>query len=68
MKTVPSPCVTGCEWDSEKNCTKCLRTNIEIKKWKSCSNNEKLDIWERILKAGYKYSDRFNFGVFPHRE
>jgi len=41
---VPSPCINVCALDDAGFCKGCFRTVAEIKRWKTVSDNERLDI------------------------
>jgi predicted Fe-S protein YdhL (DUF1289 family) len=47
---VESPCVGICEYDRElEMCTSCMRTKDEISRWSVMTDEEKLQVLERLL-------------------
>ncbi|QOL27287.1 DUF1289 domain-containing protein [Thalassotalea sp. LPB0316] len=49
-KTPNSPCIDNCCLDEQDVCTGCYRTINEICQWRSMSDAEKIDVYQRIAK------------------
>ena len=48
---VPSPCISVCRMDGASGrCEGCLRTLDEIARWGGASEEEKLAIWNELLR------------------
>ena len=48
---VPSPCISVCRMDAATGiCEGCYRTLDEIARWGSASEEEKLAIWDELLR------------------
>jgi predicted Fe-S protein YdhL (DUF1289 family) len=48
---VKSPCIGKCTYDiTIQKCNDCQRTKEEISKWSVMTDDEKLEVLERILK------------------
>lgn len=53
---IKSPCIGICDLNGTYQCIGCLRTVDEIKNWQYFTSDEKLSVWDRILKGGnYAY-------------
>lgn len=50
MKNIKSPCNGYCSLDRNDICKGCKRTISEIKNWGGFTNQEKLEVYERIRK------------------
>jgi predicted Fe-S protein YdhL (DUF1289 family) len=49
-KKVPNPCVGVCALDENDLCIACQRSGMEIAEWGVFSNEEKLEVWEKIKR------------------
>lgn len=48
---VKSPCIKDCNFDEETNtCLGCKRTLDEFRNWKGMTNEEKLEVLDRIAR------------------
>jgi hypothetical protein len=46
---VASPCTNICKLDKKGICVGCFRTIDEIKNWRTFSEQQKIDVWTRLL-------------------
>jgi predicted Fe-S protein YdhL (DUF1289 family) len=62
--TIKSPCRDICKYDENKVCIGCYRSAEEIAKWWKYSNEEKLEVLEKIRERKAQNSGDYygNFG------
>lgn len=47
---IPSPCVSLCKLDDDDICTGCFRSADEITDWGRAGEQQRLDIWQAVVK------------------
>jgi len=52
MNEIKSPCRLICKYDQEGICMGCMRTREEISKWPDYTNEEKHEIFKKIIERG----------------
>ncbi len=62
--TIKSPCRDVCKYNDHKVCIGCYRSAEEIQRWWKYSNDEKLEILEKIRKRKIENAGDYygNFG------
>ncbi len=51
-KKIKNPCKLICKYDNELICLGCYRSREEVANWADYSSEEKLLVFERIIKRG----------------
>lgn len=51
-KKIKNPCRLICKYDQESICMGCYRTREEVSKWAEYTDEEKLEVYDKIIKRG----------------
>jgi uncharacterized protein len=52
MSKIKSPCKLICKYNKDGVCQGCLRTREEISKWPDYTDDEKLEVYKKIIERG----------------
>lgn len=52
MSKIKSPCKLICKYNENGVCQGCLRTREEISKWPDYTDEEKLEVYKKIMERG----------------
>lgn len=52
--SIPSPCNKICVRTQDGHCKGCLRTMNELTYWRTYSDSQRIEVWQRILQEGYE--------------
>ncbi len=52
MTEIKSPCKLICKYNEEGICIGCKRNRLEITEWPDYTNEEKLEVYQKIIDRG----------------